>query len=170
VKELSATRVRVYNLDGKRIDNVTVIACIEPNLFYVHISNHVPHNACHHGAVLGHPEQGDFPNSQLRAEAETPRADEHLNSSQVTTHSENSGPNANSPNDPASDADASPTRSLGTTRTRSAGTPASFRTPIRISTAIAIRNARNGLSSAAAMMDKRAQAGKLLTPFMRAKH
>jgi hypothetical protein len=103
----------MYNLDGKRIDNVATIACTEPNLLCVRVRNHGPHNCCHHGGILGHPEQRDLPNRQPRAEAETQRVDEHLNSSRVTTRSEHSGPNASNPNDPANDADASPTRSLG---------------------------------------------------------
>jgi hypothetical protein len=39
--------------------------------------------------------------------------------------------------------------------------PASFRTPMKISTAIAIRNARTGLSTAAAIIDHMAQVGRL---------
>src|SRR5580693_3854876 len=40
---------------------------------------------------------------------------------------------------------------------RNSRMPASFRTPMKISTAIAIRNARTGLSTAAAIIDHMAQ-------------
>jgi hypothetical protein len=39
--------------------------------------------------------------------------------------------------------------------------PAAFRTPMKISTAIAVRNARTGLSRAAVITDHMAQVGRL---------
>jgi hypothetical protein len=47
---------------------------------------------------------------------------------------------------------------------RNSRMPASFRTPMKISTAIAVRNARTGLSTAAAIIDQMAQVGRLLHP------
>lgn len=50
-----------------------------------------------------------------------------------------------------------------TARGRSTGTPASISEPIKISIAIAVRNASTGLSTAAAAIDHIAQVGRLLT-------
>jgi hypothetical protein len=49
-------------------------------------------------------------------------------------------------------------------RGRRTGKPASIRDPIKISTAIAIKNARTGLSKTATATDHMAQIGTLLTP------
>jgi hypothetical protein len=54
-------------------------------------------------------------------------------------------------------------RALATARGRSTDIPASIRAPIIISTAIAIRKAKRGLSTAAAAIDHMAQVGRLLT-------
>jgi hypothetical protein len=52
---------------------------------------------------------------------------------------------------------------LTTMKARSAGTPTSIRKSIKISTAITVRNARTGMSTAAAAIDHMAQVGRLLT-------
>ena len=54
------------------------------------------------------------------------------------------------------------------TNVRSAGTPASFTRPNRISRTIATRNARTGLSTVAAAIDQMAQMGRLFTALLRA--
>ena len=51
------------------------------------------------------------------------------------------------------------------TSAKSGSTPASINAPIKISTAMAIRNARTGLSRAATAIDHMAQVGRLPTRF-----
>ena len=54
-------------------------------------------------------------------------------------------------------------RMPATAMARNAGKPASIRAPIKVSTAIAVRNARTGLSTAATAIHHMAQVGRLLT-------
>ena len=54
------------------------------------------------------------------------------------------------------------------TNVRSAGMPASFTRPNKISRTIAIRNATTGLSAVAAAIDQMAQMGRLFTALLRA--